>query len=976
MPAGTVTRDEDVAPDQSPVEVVGFPMIPGSVLRFSASGEVRKGPAQTFSKPDGDSRSAEIGSKLSGEENGLSQIIAPKNALLGVFLRPVQPNQFLAPAPLSFSTAQSRDYQALSPEVQQVFFIGDGVTSLSQSQRVIVPAGATRLFLGTMDGTGWFNNEGAFTVQVTREPPAISIGNATVAEGNFGVALANFTVSLSVPSSERVTVDYETSDGTAMAGKDFLPARDKLTFDPGEISKTIGISVLADAEIESAETFFVNLRGSSNGIILDQSRQGTGTILADINRPSGISPSQNTPPVISAIQDRTIPANSSVFGIPFTVRDAETPAANLDLAVFTSNFNLLPPAGITLGGGGTNRTISLMPTRGQSGVVTIVLYVGDADGGSASSSFNLTVTPVNNPPTIALTSPLNGAKFTAPTNLTLTANASASAGSVAKVEFFQNTTRLGEDLTAPYSIVWTNALPGTNSLTAKVTDSQGGFATSLPVVITIAAPTNRPPILSSVPSQTINEGQRLAVTIQAVDSDLPAQTLTYSLDFGAPAGVSLNPTNGLFTWTPTEAQGPGTNVITIRVTDNGTPNLSAATSFTVIVNEVNLPPVLSAIGDRTVLLGDTVTFPATASDPDLPVNRLTFSLDTGAPAGAGINANSGVFTWTPTSAQTPSTNRLIIRVTDNGSPPLNHGQAFTIIVQSKPALPVPPTVSITSPLDRAAFPVGADINIVATAADSDGRISQVVFYVGSTPLATNTASPYSYTWANVPAGDYVLTATATDNQGLTSRSEPVNLVIGDMPCSAFNLAVDIVGLPSNAQVGDTLTFTNVVQHGGECAANGVVLTNVLSSHERFVTAQTAQGTWRYAPDSHTVIFQIGRMTSAARVETSITVNATTSGTMTNAAHVQAPNSRTGGTFEVTTLVAGPSRPLLNLVPLVNGQYALQFTAEPGRNYRLQASTDLRNWIDLTNTTSANLTVPLSAPIGANFPHRFYRAVSP
>jgi len=73
------------------------------------------------------------------------------------------------------------------------------------------------------------------------------------------------------------------------------------------------------------------------------------------------------------------------------------------------------------------------------------------------------------------------------------------------------------------------------------------------------------------------------------------------------------------------------------VTDNGTPPLTATQSLTLVVKEVNVSPVLSSIGDRTVKEGTQLTFTANATDSDLPSNTLTFTLDSGALSGANIN---------------------------------------------------------------------------------------------------------------------------------------------------------------------------------------------------------------------------------------------------------------------------------------------------------------------------------------------------
>jgi hypothetical protein len=129
-------------------------VLPGAIFNFP-------GPVD---RPIGDL--SQIISHLTGRENGISDITAPVNSLVGVFLGPDQPDPSLMPNPLDFSTADSRDYDTISPLLQQVFYIGDGMTSSDGQHRVTVPDGATRLFLGTMDGFEWKNDAGAFSVQI------------------------------------------------------------------------------------------------------------------------------------------------------------------------------------------------------------------------------------------------------------------------------------------------------------------------------------------------------------------------------------------------------------------------------------------------------------------------------------------------------------------------------------------------------------------------------------------------------------------------------------------------------------------------------------------------------------------------------------------------------------------------------------------------------------------------------------------
>src|SRR5207302_2023015 len=158
-------------------------------------------------------------------------------------------------------------------------------------------------------------------------------------------------------------------------------------------------------------------------------------------------------------------------------------------------------------------------------------------------------------------------------------------------------------------------------------------------------------------NQTITELDTLVVTNTATDSDLPANTLTFSL-VSPPAGMIIDPSSGVLTWTPTEAQGPSTNAIRVKVTDNGTPALSdtkgfitltpkeadgpctnmimtvvtdngvpplsATNSLMVSVNEANSAPVLRAQITRTLAEQTVLTVTNTATDADIPVNVLTY----------------------------------------------------------------------------------------------------------------------------------------------------------------------------------------------------------------------------------------------------------------------------------------------------------------------------------------------------------------
>jgi fibronectin type 3 domain-containing protein len=96
----------------------------------------------------------------------------------------------------------------------------------------------------------------------------------------------------------------------------------------------------------------------------------------------------------------------------------------------------------------------------------------------------------------------------------------------------------------------------------------------------------------------------------------------------------------------------------------------------------------------------------------------------------------------------------------------------------------PPTVSISSPTEGATFAAPANITVTANAADTDGSVAQVDFYAGNTLIGSDTVAPFSVTWNNVAAGNYALTATATDNLGATVTSAAVNISVTAPPPAA------------------------------------------------------------------------------------------------------------------------------------------------------------------------------------------------
>jgi hypothetical protein len=94
---------------------------------------------------------------------------------------------------------------------------------------------------------------------------------------------------------------------------------------------------------------------------------------------------------------------------------------------------------------------------------------------------------------------------------------------------------------------------------------------------------NLPPVLAPISDRIIHEGSPLSFVVRATDPNLMPQTLTFSLDFGAPLGATIHPIDGIFTWTPGPGTAPSKNPVTVRGTDNGRPSLSDTRTFTIEV---------------------------------------------------------------------------------------------------------------------------------------------------------------------------------------------------------------------------------------------------------------------------------------------------------------------------------------------------------------------------------------------------------
>jgi len=182
--------------------------------------------------------------------------------------------------------------------------------------------------------------------------------------------------------------------------------------------------------------------------------------------------------------------------------------------------------------------------------------------------------------------------------------------------------------------------------------------------------TNNAPFWTNSPTVTIflltNQPANVLFTNAASDTNVPAQILSYKL-LNRPSWASIGQYTGVITFSNVEPQGLGTNLLTVVVTDNGYPVLSATNTVTVVVYEINTPPFWPAnVPSQTnyvINAANLLTVTDTASDADLPTNVLTYSVSvSGGVTNAFVNPTNGIFTWTPAPEQA-SINPYTVTVT-------------------------------------------------------------------------------------------------------------------------------------------------------------------------------------------------------------------------------------------------------------------------------------------------------------------------
>ena len=291
----------------------------------------------------------------------------------------------------------------------------------------------------------------------------------------------------------------------------------------------------------------------------------------------------------------------------------------------------------------------------------------------------------------------------------------------------------------------------------------------------------------------------VAIAANAADSNGSITKVEFFID-GAKIGEALNSPYTL-NWVPSST---GTYALTAVAKDNdGNSVTSATVSVTVVPNKAPTVSLTSPANGSTATAPANLTLAANAADSDGSVAQVDFYAGMtkigSATAAPYTVAWNGVDTGTYT---------LTAVATDNLGATTTSA-AVTVTVGANQA----PSISLSTPINGSIYTAPAGIVITANAADADGNIAKVEYYSGATKLGETTTAPHAFTWSNVAAGSYSLTAVAIDNLGASTTSAAVGITVN--PPTGSGSLIN-VALPANGGVASASS-----RYSANHAAGGV-----------------------------------------------------------------------------------------------------------------------------------------------------------
>ncbi len=456
----------------------------------------------------------------------------------------------------------------------------------------------------------------------------------------------------------------------------------------------------------------------------------------------------NQPPAIDPITDVTVAEATALTPVVVTATDPDgtTPAlAALGLpgwATFTDN------------GDGTG---TITGTPGYTDAATTTITINAEDGGlpnlTAATTFDVTVTNTNQPPTVDPIADATGAEATAlpPINVTATdpdgtTPALAALGLPGWATFTDNGDGTG-------TIIGSPGYGDAAVTTVTITASDGGLSGSNSFDLTVTDSNQTPVFDIDLGNRTDAEG--VSITLAAGATDPDGDSLGYGAS-GLPPGLAIDPISGDISGTITY-DAAGDHAVQITVMDDGVPALTATDSFVWSVTNTNQPPKLEPIPD---ILGEeeaTITFVADATDPD--GDDVVFAL-AGAPSGATIDPSTGAFAWTPGEVHGTGSYPVTVIATDNGTPPESSSVVATITVTEVNQAPA------ILPLTDQHNNEGDSVSVSITATDPDIPTNDITYAASGLPTGLSIDSASGLITGTVGLdtdGEHTVTIVATDD---------------------------------------------------------------------------------------------------------------------------------------------------------------------------------------------------------------------
>jgi len=502
----------------------------------------------------------------------------------------------------------------------------------------------------------------------------------------------------------------------------------------------------------------------------------------------------------------------------------------------------------------TNRAISGL-VEGRTYYFGATAYNSAGLESVLSNETGYTVPLSNNLPTVTLTSPANGASFTALATCNLAASVTANGHTITKVQFYNGASLLGEDISSPYSFTWSNVSPGSYSLTARVVYDAGSTIASPSSGILVATATGVTTIWPStaVPG-LVDGGADSSVELGVKFRSDVAGSITGIRFYKASANTGTHVGN---LWTST-----GTRLATATFTGetaSGWQQVNFATPVAISANTVYVASYLvngghysadinyfatSGVdsgslhalangvsgGNGVYAYGTSSTFPnltwstanywvdvafqgglaatltsiaVTPTNPNILAGATQQLTATGTYSDGSTRNLTSQAAWASSSAAVAVVNASgLATAVSAGTTTITAAlsgvtgnRTLTVSVNS-------PSIALTAPANGTSYTSPATISLAASVTANGHTITKVQFYNGTTLLGEDTSAPYAITWSSVSAGSYSLSARAVYDTGSTVNSGLATIDVSGtgLPAPWQTADIGVVGAAGSANV--------------------------------------------------------------------------------------------------------------------------------------------------------------------------------